>query len=610
MSSAVVLVVPPFLTPGGPALGAEILAAGCRGRGISCSVVYANLQFAARIGDTMYRRAMLSACGRPLGEAAFAPEVWTGLPDPAGVFFPDGHAAASSAADGSDEGGPVTEEDGGAAGAACYRACRAQAAGFVEDVAEAILAHSPRIVGFSALAQQTLASLALAAAVKSRAADVLTVLGGDAARPPRGQALADVAPMLDCLVAGEADEVFPRLCRDFVERGERPPRLVACEPVVDLDKTAVPDFSSYLRQLHDLQGAGRLPDRYPRYLLFESARECWWAERSRCRFCAMTHGPYRRKSRTRIVGDLRALAAGAGGIALGSTDCAMPPGLPEEVLPELLAEGFRHRMRWPVRPDLTRAELELMERAGVVEIEPGIESLCPSVLSAFRKGVRAHQDLVLLRECRSQRIAATWHFLLRVPGDDLAEYEALVRLLPALRHLQPPSAFGSVHLQRSSPFYEDPARFGIEDVRPAAMYRYLFPPETRVEDIALEFEARWPSALDDAADVRAALETGLDDWMRSWRTPEERAVLHKLPLPGGRVFVQDTRPCATETFFLGLADSAEALDFFDTPRRPGEAGAVDPAALADVLERRFVVEWDGRLVSLVTRDGSAPQPAA
>jgi len=37
---------------------------------------------------------------------------------------------------------------------------------------------------------------------------------------------------------------------------------------------------------------------------------------------------------------------------------------------------------------------------------------------------------------------------------------------------------------------------------------------------------------------------------------------------------------------------------------------VDPAALADVLERRFVVEWDGRLVSLVTRDGSAPQPAA
>ena len=89
-----------------------------------------------------------------------------------------------------------------------------------------------------------------------------------------------------------------------------------------------------------------------------------------------------------------------------------------------------------------------------------------------------------------------------------------------------------------------------------------------------------------------------------------RPQLAGVPLPGGRVFVQDTRPCAREAAFLGDAECAKSLTYFDTPRRMQEAEAVPPVILADLLDRAFVVDWDGRYLSLVTRGLSPSRPAS
>ena len=82
-----------------------------------------------------------------------------------------------------------------------------------------------------------------------------------------------------------------------------------------------------------------------------------------------------------------------------------------------------------------------------------------------------------------------------------------------------------------------------------------------------------------------------------------------MPLPGGRVFVRDTRPCAREAVFLGDAECAEALAYFDAPRSMQEAEAVPPVILADLLDRAFVVGWDGHYLSLVTQGLSGARPA-
>ena len=589
--------MPPFLKPDSPALGAEILAAACRSQGMDCDVLYANLSFAARVGNETYRRIMIPREGKPLGEAVFAQEVYAGLPDPAPLF--------ATATDDT----PRLPWPERAADEHCYQICREQTPGFLEETAAAVAGMAPRIVACSASIQQTLASLAIAKTVKALRPEAFTVFGGDAARLPMGQALADVAPMLDCVVAGEADTFFPRMCREYLQRGTRPPRVVECEPPIELDQVAVPDYSSYLRQLGDLQAAGSLPDDYPNHLLFESSRGCWWADKSRCRFCGFVHTSYRRKSKERIVAELRGVAARHAGVLLQAADCVMPSGMPHEILPELIEDGFRHPLQWAVRPDLTPAELLVMKKVGFVHIQPGIESLCPTILKVFRKGARAHQNIALLREGRSLRLDVTWNFLFRIPGDDLEEYAALVRLLPALSHLQPPMSYSSIVLQRTSPFLEDAGRFGFRDVRPSQAYRYLYPAKTRMEDIALDFQGRWQSALDEAPRLRAELEASLRRWMTTWRDAVTRPALFRVPLSGGRVFVQDTRPCAKQAAVLGDAKYADALAYFDTPRTKRQAELVADAVVADLLERGFMIDWDDRCLSVVTRGQGGRRPA-
>lgn len=434
----ILLIVPPFLNPDSPALGAEILAAACRRRGMDCDVLYANLSFAARVGDETYHRIMIPRHGKPLGEAVFAQEVYAGLPDPTPLF-----AIATD-----DE--PSLPRPERAADEHCYRVCREQTPGFLEATAATVADMAPRIVGFTATMQQSLASLAIAKTVKALRPEVVTVLGGDAARLPMGQALADVAPMLDCVVAGEADLVFPRLCRDYLRRGARPPRVVRCEPPAELDQVAAPDYSSYLRQLSDLQAAGSLPEAYPEHLQFESSRGCWWADKSRCRFCGFVHAGYRRKSRERIVAELRAVADRHPGVLLQAADCVMPSGMPHEILPELIEEGFRHPLQWSIRPDLTPADLLLMKKVGFEHVQPGIESLCPSILTAFRKGARAHQNIALLREGRALRLDVIWNFLFRIPGDDLQEYASR----PPAAGPEPPAATDD--LQQHRPAAHEP----------------------------------------------------------------------------------------------------------------------------------------------------------
>lgn len=589
----VLIVVPPFMNPTGPALGAELVAAACRAQGLGCDVLYANLTFAAAVGEDVYRRVMIARDWHLVGEAAFAPEVFQDLPDPVEYLFSGENDGDSRL---------WCEER---ADQACYDACRSLARAFIDETAAAILTREPRIVGFSDMCQQTLPSLAIAAALKARRPDVLTVLGGPAVFAPMGSAIAGVAPMLDCVVGGEADLVFPRLCLDYIHDGTRPARVVECGRLDDLDDAQVADVSGYMEQVRRHREAGDLPDWYPGHLVYESSRGCWWSDTQRCRFCGLVDGAYRRKSDARVSAELRTLGQTHPGATVWAADSVMPARLPRDVLPPLTEEGVSLDVQYEVRADIPETELGALARFGATWVQPGIESLCPSVLRSFRKGVRAFQNLRLLRDCRSLGLVVGWNFLYRVPGDSLQEYVDLLELLPAISHLHPPTSFGGVTLARGSPYFADRERHGIRDVRPLDIHRYLYPADTRFEDIGHAFHATWPSALDDEPDVLRRLDEQLDRWMRLWREPAPRPALYKVALPGDRVFVHDSRPVSPEGAFLGDRRHAEALGFLDTPRTEQELTEIPEDILAELLDRRFAVRWDGRVVSLVSRAATA-----
>ncbi|HEX7579304.1 MAG TPA: RiPP maturation radical SAM C-methyltransferase, partial [Thermoanaerobaculia bacterium] len=373
-ATPVVLVVPPVINPLFPTLGAALLAPACRRQGVEARVHYANIAFARRVG---VRLCLQLTAGRPYtmpGEAIF----WGGA-------FPEraaDHARVLEALARLEEPTqqirrlpPPTIDE--------IRFCVEEIPGFLEETADNLLASSPRIVGISSMCQQTMASIAIARAIKRRRPDVLTVLGGVNAAEPLGSALLELTDAFDYVFSGEADEAFPAFCRAYLERGELPnQRVVRCASIGDLDSVPMPDYRDYYEQFEPLRTSDPFASRGPARLIFESSRGCWWGDKHHCAFCGFNAlgGRYRSKSPDRILAEIEALRADYGIHEIFAADTIMAHDLPSTVLPRLSGQGADCSLSYVVKSNVREIDLDAFASAGVLEIQPGIESFSSHVL--------------------------------------------------------------------------------------------------------------------------------------------------------------------------------------------------------------------------------------
>ena len=129
-----------------------------------------------------------------------------------------------------------------------------------------------------------------------------------------GAALQRTFPFVDLVFSGEADRSFPAVL-EARRRGDPvsgiPGVMVAGEGrasaagrVDDLDSVPVPDFAAFFAQRARSCAASS-----PASVLVETARGCWWGERSHCTFCGLNGATmaYRSKSPTRVLAELRHL---------------------------------------------------------------------------------------------------------------------------------------------------------------------------------------------------------------------------------------------------------------------------------------------------------------
>ena len=85
---------------------------------------------------------------------------------------------------------------------------------FLTVAADELLAGKPRIVGFSTVFQQNVASLVLAKILKARDPSLTIVFGGGNCDGPMGAALHECFPWIDVVVRGEGERVFPEVVLD------------------------------------------------------------------------------------------------------------------------------------------------------------------------------------------------------------------------------------------------------------------------------------------------------------------------------------------------------------------------------------------------------------
>lgn len=420
---------------------------------------------------------------------------------------------------------------------------RAQVPAFLGACVEDLLGSGAQVFGFTTGFNQTLASLSLAQMLKARDPDVFIVFGGADCDGEMGEGLIAAFECVDAVVQGEGEPVLPGLLEDLARYGEGRPqpglclrqagRLRTCRRPsggrVALDSLPIPDYSEYFASLEGHRLRGEISSAVE--ITVESSRGCWWGQKHHCTFCGYNGDEmrFRSKSPQRLIGELDELARRTGRLRFLMTDAILDQDFLRTVLPSLATGEADYHIFYETKANLRRDQVELLRKAGVVHIQPGIESLDTAILRAMRKGTTSLLNIRMLKYCIEQGINTLWNIIYGFPGEDFRAYDRMARLVPSLTHLQPPSLVPLV-LDRFSPYERDPSSFGLVVDGPPFYYPMVFPDRAVVREhlsqLAYRFEYHHRDRRQPEQYV-GPLREAVERWQRCFRA-ERPALRHEL----------------------------------------------------------------------------------
>ena len=525
-----VIVSMPFMGPDRPSIQLGLLKAVGEQHGFPVRTLHANLDFAARIGADYYRM-LAEARGRQVGDWLFSVEAF-------GAAAPDHDARLLDEFAGELSYLPGTQRE---MQNRLLRTRDRDAPAFLDALVGSFPWQEVRVVGFSCTFQQNTASFALANRLRQRYPDLVMVFGGANFDGDMGLELVRSVDSVDFAVIGEGDAAFPGLLCALAT-GADPlavpgiarrdgHRAVAASPTTParLDDLPVPDYDEYFARA---ENTGLLPRvaRREVWIPFESARGCWWGAKHHCTFCGLNGATmrFRAKSPQRVLSELAQLARRYRSFHFEAVDNILDMSYLKELFPAITDSGADYEIFYEVKANLTRAQLRLLARGGVTHLQPGLESLSSHVLRLMDKGVRAAQNVNLLRWARYYDIDVAWSILWGFPGETGHDYAEQAAAVPHLIHLQPPGSADRIWLERFSPLYSEPERFGLRERRPERSYRYVYPDGVDLDRVAYFFEYDLDTLPDSAYEELARAVAG---WSDAWRS-DHRPTLRYWSAPG------------------------------------------------------------------------------
>lgn len=262
--------------------------------------------------------------------------------------------------------------------------------------------------------------------------------------------------------------------------------LTTAPGVPHMDDLPEPDYSDFFAQF----ARSRFEKEWQPSIFFESSRGCWWGEKAHCTFCGLngTTMKFRSKSAPRAIDELQRLVKRYPDCDIQVTDNILDTDYFDTFVPELARRKFSAALFYETKSNLTKDQIRALRDASIVRIQPGIENLDDGVLRLMRKGVTALQNIQLLKWCKELGVAPYWNFLWGFPGEDPEAYRRMAAFAPALLHLPPPIGSAGIRLDRFSPNFNEPDRFGFTSVEPLAPYRHIYAlPDEALREIAYYF---------------------------------------------------------------------------------------------------------------------------
>lgn len=497
---------------------------------------------------------------------------------------------------------------------------------FLERCVEEILRTAPSVVGFTTTFNQNVPSLVLAKLLKARDPSVQIVFGGSNCDGPMGDALHRAFPWIDVVVRGEGERVLPELVRDLFGGHPIRPQPGLCfrsgeqrvvieqqgGAPVPMDEVPLPDYHEYFERLQ------RNPSRaeiLPHLTIpFESARGCWWGAKKHCTFCGLNGSAmaFRSKSPELVVDMLMTLARSYGRLDFAAVDNIIDMRYFVDLLPKLRDAGYDFRIFFETKANLKRKHLQAMREAGVLSIQPGIESFSTPILKLMQKGVTALQNIRLLKWCGEFGLQPAWNLIYGFPGEPAEEYDRMAEVMKGLTHLSPPDKLSMVHLERFSPYHQRPREYGLKISGPRPSYALTYPADlATLSDLAYDFEFSYDDGRNPKTYI-AAISESIENWSRDYA---DGSTLSYRRGPGFLV-INDRRPglggydySLEETeakIYLSCDSGATAMAAWKALQADG-ANEIELEDIEDFLEEmtemRLMYEEDGLYLSLAVPEG-------
>jgi ribosomal peptide maturation radical SAM protein 1 len=483
------------------------------------------------------------------------------------------------------------------------------------------------VVGFTSMFMQNVASFSLARKIKDKHKNITTIIGGANCESPMGQVIVRHVDAIDYVFSGPGLRSFPefvahQLAQEVWKCGSikgvftkknylfnSGPDAIGEELSIDVPIEL--DYGPFVNTLSKNFPARQVDP----VLLFETSRGCWWGERAHCTFCGLngTTMGYRAMKPELALKQFDSLFTYSSKVSrLEAVDNILPREYLKDVLP-FMQTPENVEIFYEVKADLTESDVQLLAKARVKHIQPGIESLATSTLKLMKKGTSAFRNLALLKFCSMYDIAPAWNLLIGFPGEGAPVYEKYVNDLPLLVHLFPPSGVFPVRFDRYSPYFVEAEKYGL-DLHPLDYYPLIYPfPQDAINNLAYYFNDRRVHSeyVQTMSKWIRKIREKVDRWIDSWKNDHARPKL-LLRQNGNQTLVYDSRSNKVVEYPLG-ENSTRALrylgvkprDVVDLAREFRNVDGFDAEQeLAFFKERGLVFEEHERYFSLVIETGN------
>lgn len=489
-----------------------------------------------------------------------------------------------------------------------------------------ILKDSPKLVGFTCMFDQTMASVALSKLIKQTRPELVTLFGGYAVEGAPGDQILNCFPWVDAIARGDGENTIVEIAKRLIavgstniggisgvltqrDRALKSPVIVARTP---MEEVPAPNYDDFFSDINDLKCNDSIEITL-RTLPIESSRGCWWGQKNHCTFCGIDEDAmkYREKSAEKMQIEIEQLYAQYSPPSIRFNDYILPRSYFNTLLPELSKAKEAFVLGCELKANTTPDEMEKLRNAGFRDLQPGIESFSTSVLKKMKKGVSGIQNIRFLLNAYELGMSVNYNYLFRFPSDIEEDYIFISKTIPKLFHLQPPIDHGGVVLTRYAPLKENPDEYGVPrpisaDERYQVMFSQNFADSHQFDykNYAYYFEAPFLQR-EELENIYSIIDLQIKIWKEEHR---KRDVSLSIEYKKESVQIFDSRKqstpvfqeygCISKDIFKLLGREGKSIDVVKKALMPKFNSSSIEDELSELIEHNFVFQEKNMIIAL------------